>query len=443
MNGRDDNEQDGRDGLDRQLDERLAGYYRPIADAPVPVRLHGRIVRTIQGRAEGRRSFGRRPIRILGRLAPAALAVAVVATIALASKPFLRGGPASPASAAPASSAASAAPQSAPPAVSPSPAPTFGPTFPGPADTSAFPSGGLAVTVMNRGSSRVEVTIGGTLVGVLACGQSATYPASRSAAVKVQADEFAGVSVAEIAELEGHSWYVYTPGAFALLDAEPTGPAISICPMRQLLQGTAGESAVELVEPLVSGTSFDAKINAAIDAKTREWLAPRRVDLATIGTSADSMSDAYSVAWIKHQVRPGPLSFGRMLAITINYFRMLPNGSASSQLNWSGTIAFDLTDGHVIGINELFAPSTNWLSVLSAQSRELLGQPADGGPYAAVTAPVASNFENWRPTDEGISFGISIKRMTESAAQPVVTIPWSVLQPLFLPGSPIIDYVIQ
>jgi hypothetical protein len=110
-----------RDNLsERQLDDLISSHYRPLGAAPVPVRLHGRIVRTVQARME-RRAADRTGLRRLPRLAAAMLAILCIVAVALASLPMLWRGPTIPAEATASASAFASA--------SPAPLPTTDPAL--------------------------------------------------------------------------------------------------------------------------------------------------------------------------------------------------------------------------------------------------------------------------------------------------------------------------
>jgi hypothetical protein len=110
-----------RDPLsERQLDDLISSHYGPLGAVRVPVRLHGRIVRTVQARME-RRAADRTGLRRLPRLAAAMLAIVCIAAVALASLPMLWRGPTIPAEATASASAFASA--------SPAPLPTTDPAL--------------------------------------------------------------------------------------------------------------------------------------------------------------------------------------------------------------------------------------------------------------------------------------------------------------------------
>jgi hypothetical protein len=110
-----------RDNLpEEQLDALISSHYGPLGATPVPVRLHGRIVRTVQARME-RHAADRTGLRRLPRLAAGMIAILCIATVALASLPMLWRGPTIPAEATASASAFTSA--------SPAPLPTTDPAL--------------------------------------------------------------------------------------------------------------------------------------------------------------------------------------------------------------------------------------------------------------------------------------------------------------------------
>jgi len=108
---------------------------------------------------------------------------------------------------------------------------------------------------------------------------------------------------------------------------------------------------------------------------------------------------------------------------------------------WTADLVFDLSDGHQVGVDELFTKPADGLAVLSAQTRKLMGLTADGGIYAAATTPDALASAMWYPQCDGVRlvFADPVKASlpTASLYQTEVLIPWSALKSVLAADSPI------
>lgn len=115
---------------------------------------------------------------------------------------------------------------------------------------------------------------------------------------------------------------------------------------------------------------------------------------------------------------------------------------AAHPIGTIGTFNFDVQTGERIQLADLFQPGSDWLSVLSEESRTLLppviGQDSLPGMLGAGTAPSASNFKAWALTSWGLSITFQEYQVGIYAdGQPTILIPFSALQSVALAGGPL------
>lgn len=407
---------DARD--DGLLDGSLSSYYHELADASVPVKLHARIVSTIQARGETRVA-GRGLRHDLARLAPAALVVCVIAAVALAALPWAQLGPLGPGG--PTASATTPA------------SPTAIPT--------PFPLGAMRITAVNLGAKLMTVTIGGQVVGRLACGQTGTYAVTTFPS-KVEVAVGQGTSDSVVfTHYSEPMWWIYGPdGLTTGEEAPPANRSYAVCPTAFQGRDPSGVATWDFYYPTVSGTAggkaADARINQAISAAAEQWAVQLAADLATLrqqGMPPMGYGQLFG-SWTADTSMPG------LLSISVRMDPVLYPAPTERIPEWTADLMFDLSDGHRVGVDELFTDPAYGLAVLSAQTRQLMGLPADGGAYAAATAPDALLAAMWYSSCDGLHLVFQDpSRASEPAAslyQKEVVIPWSALLGLSKPDSP-------
>ena len=426
---------------DDRLDRELSSYYRDLAGAPVPVKLHGRTVRSILSGGEARASGrGGRPGVWHGfsRVAPAALVVVGVAAIALAALPLMQHvpTPVGPTAAATARATASATTQAtswpmtsatpqAPALTTPSP-------FPSP-----LPSGATRVTVMNLGAANLTVTIGEMTVGQLDCGATGTYVVTSYPAT-FAADAMGSTASVAMTRASADQWWVYRPDGWTTgMQSPPTDRTYSVCTSVAYGYDPSGVATWSIGLPTIRGTKADATVNRESSVAADQWASELATALLALGEQRRTPTVSATVVGGFAQANttmPGFLSLAFYLQPTLYPAPVEPIAT------WTGYLVLDLSDGHRVGVDELFTNPAQGLAVLSSQTRKVLGVSADGGAYAAETQPGAPNFNVWYPTTDGLQiiFHDPTQSQWDGALyQTVATIPWSVLKSLIKPDSPV------
>jgi ABC-type lipoprotein export system ATPase subunit len=106
------------------------------------------------------------------------------------------------------------------------------------------------------------------------------------------------------------------------------------------------------------------------------------------------------------------------------------------------TFNFDETTGRQIQVADLFQPGSDWLSVLSEESRVLLpriiGPITLPGELDTGTTAVASNFGAWALTPWGLSIQFQEYQVADYASgQPTIVIPFGALRAIAAPDGPL------
>jgi hypothetical protein len=106
------------------------------------------------------------------------------------------------------------------------------------------------------------------------------------------------------------------------------------------------------------------------------------------------------------------------------------------------TRTFDMTTGHALALADLFRPGSDWLQVLSRESRALL--PKELGPsaipamYLPGTTPEAANFTGWALTPFGLRIQFSDYQVAAYVAgTPAIVIPFAALADVARPHGPL------
>ena len=391
-------------GEDAMLDTALASYYGTLADIAVPVKLPGRAVRSLQERSAAPRH--RRPsVRLSGAWArPLAVVAIAVAIAALVGLPWL-------------SRAQSG--------------------IGGHGTPTAVPSGAMQITVMNLGGKSIEVTADGKTIGTVACGQSKTYTLS-TFPVELKASVGSGFASRLIEGASAHQWWVYRLRGWEVgVTGAPTTETYSICPSRTQGSGVENGATWDFDYPVIKGTAADSAVNRTIQSTIRGWSIDVARGLTELRDSRGYQSAKATISGSYVTVSkptPGWQTFAVFQKPHID----VPNGDQLP--TWTGYLTVDLSDGHMVGVDELFTDPAAGLAILSAQSRELLGLPADGGSFAAATEPLAVNFAKWFPQTDGIDIvfpGSAAGVPGAVLSQREIVVPWSALEGVLKPDLPV------
>jgi hypothetical protein len=282
--------------------------------------------------------------------------------------------------------------------------------------------------VINFGAPQVTVVIGQYEIDdSLGCGSIRTYDLTgKPAHIDLQS------TIGSDAVLDASTpvWLVLMPTGWIAYDAEPgTEQTFSLCGTTIWGADPDGRVHWNLEIPIASG---NALANLEIMAATQEWLGQfRDAVLATPGDSgivSCSWSVSQSVSLKRETARLVPLEFRFSVAAAESH-------TVLRYLN------IDLSDGHAMGVDELFTSPSAGLGALSTESLKLLPTNLAG---AVKTAPNADNFAAWAPYPDGLHIELQYDHAWPAGNSPSVgvpvTIPWSALDSLIKPDSPVRDW---
>lgn len=388
---------------DPQLDGQLVAYYQDLGESAVPVKLHGRIVATLESRGRGFGLRSRRPR--LSRFAPAAVVVLAVAAVALAALPWTQHAILS---------------------------------GPNPSDLGTTSSAGaagspneLTVTVMNLDIGLATVALTGhstNIVETLRCGESRTFRVTDSSPDFSISDVSGARQSGPIGpyQLPAHVWLVHQATGSFEYDTQPDASSLfAICPSDVSGTDPSGRVDWDIHPPVASGFAAASGMNAAIGAAVEESLGRAR-DYALARPGGKFY--IYSLFYIYSGVPEKPRMISIELAFTV---------TGDTVYTFGRDVNIDMSDGHAMTIEELFSSPSAAMAVLSSESKQQLSA-AD--LKSARTTPVADSFSNWMARNDGLQ--IYLKADDPSSPETyLVVIPWSAIQGLLKPSSPIWDYV--
>lgn len=189
----------------------------------------------------------------------------------------------------------------------------------------------------------------------------------------------------------------------------------------------------------VSGASPSAaaRINATIDASVRTVEQDFRRELARWqplhlpkGVGPSTLTGTVSTDYLSPQI----------VAVTLDDY-LFPAGAAHGDTVRT-TLVFDAATGQRDELAGLFAPHSDWLALLSRESRQLLerqlpaGAPTTTGQIDAGTTAEASNFSAWAPTPFGLSITFGDYQVGAYAlGDPQILVPYSALAGVARPGG--------
>ena len=311
----------------------------------------------------------------------------------------------------------------------------YGPRDPDPATATstaaAGTSGAVAVTVENLGASQVTVNIDHwDVYENLGCGAVRTYDvATEPAHVPAHVDVWAETGSHAAIAASKAVWLVNLPTGWIAYDSEPPTSQVSICGTMIRGADPGGRVAWVLDTPIASS---NAVINLEITEATQKWLGQfRDAVLTTPGDSA-----IISSSWSVSQSVPLKQSKPELIPLEIQF-----SVAAAGAHTWLRYLNFDLSDGHVMGVDELFTSPRAGLAALSAETRKLLSQDVSG---TVRTAPDAANFAAWAPYRDGLHVQLADVDPWPGGEGPSEgvpgTIPWSALDRLIKPDSPVRDW---
>jgi hypothetical protein len=113
---------------------------------------------------------------------------------------------------------------------------------------------------------------------------------------------------------------------------------------------------------------------------------------------------------------------------------------AAHPYHFTQTLNFDLETGQALGLETLFLPNSNYLTVLSAFCRAELGLRDIGFDPAFTTGadPLPENYKNWNLTSEGLLISFDEYQVAAYAAgMQQVIIPYAELSAILDPGGPV------
>ncbi|MGL1861613.1 MAG: DUF3298 and DUF4163 domain-containing protein [Pseudodesulfovibrio sp.] len=126
---------------------------------------------------------------------------------------------------------------------------------------------------------------------------------------------------------------------------------------------------------------------------------------------------------------------GRLASVKLQV--MVFTGGAHPN-NWPETWVFDMTDGHVLNLGDIFTNERDALSAIEPMVREVLmaslGEMYNSDMLNGGIKPTASNYEDFILNDEGVAFFFAPYQVAPYAAgQQVVTIPYERLTEFLTP----------
>lgn len=226
-----------------------------------------------------------------------------------------------------------------------------------------------------------------------------------------------------------------------------TGPATTVLSLHSELisisKTTAPSYQIEIAYPEVISSSTSAsalaQINARLASEARKPIASFESYATKAATSGFGAGETSTLS-----VATSTDVFDSQFASFTYDVSMFTAGAAHPFASVE-TFNFDENTGQLLQLSDLFKPGSNWLAVLSQQSRALLPRlPAVGNDgilqnvLDAGTLPLASNFSGWALTPWGLSIQFQEYQVAPYAAgQPLIIIPFRLLESVALPNGPL------
>ena len=113
----------------------------------------------------------------------------------------------------------------------------------------------------------------------------------------------------------------------------------------------------------------------------------------------------------------------------------------SARYRYHRVLNYNLDSGKLIELSDLFSPDANYLQVISDYSRAVLSKKLRNQTMIMEgTEPRADNFSNWNIDPTGLRFTFDESKVAPAIdGTQVVVVPYSVLNDLMSPDSPISD----
>lgn len=185
-------------------------------------------------------------------------------------------------------------------------------------------------------------------------------------------------------------------------DSESSGPVQAVYPgveNRKLETGGNGKPASSLYYPVFQNETVDAGVKKFVEG-VAETYAAEVDESATPEEDKPESWDRWEQMGTFTLNRPNP----EIVSITFDIFRY--TGGAHGQI-FIAVFNFNLANGQLLGLNELFGDPQKALQIMSALSREKLlkslGEDADEEMLADGTEPIESNFSNLSLSPEGVT----------------------------------------
>lgn len=220
--------------------------------------------------------------------------------------------------------------------------------------------------------------------------------------------------------------------------ATPPLPTLGSTTVRAEQQG-ADPYTVSCAYPVISGTATAgaaASINGAIRSSVSSDVVAfeKEADQASSGQVAP-LESQLTCTWSKAWLSP---TLGAV-TLVVSDFR----AGAAHPVAAVVTFDFDPATGQMYTLADLFRSGSDWLAVLSQQSRILLptviGPEGESYPgFDGDTQPVSSDFTAWELSPSGLSIVFQEYAVAPYAwGNPTIDIPLSALSPIAAPSGPL------
>lgn len=194
---------------------------------------------------------------------------------------------------------------------------------------------------------------------------------------------------------------------------------------------------------------FNAKIKETVDAEVKQfknYVASDKVHMATLPEEArhNDLEIDYDIDILE------PSNKQTIISVRLSIEGM--QAGRAHPYHRHSVFNFDLTNGKVITLAELFKPKTNYLQVIAKYSskklKEKLGDKEDKEIISSLieegTKPTASNYQNWNLEDDDLLITFDEYRVAPYVyGAQEVEIPYSELKAIISPKAIIYPCVIN
>jgi len=205
---------------------------------------------------------------------------------------------------------------------------------------------------------------------------------------------------------------------------------------------------IEAQYPQLTGSSnpnfekFNQMLRASVTKKVamfKKEMAPTEGDEPRPeGSMGSDLNISYTVALIQEDLASIELAVG-------SYYM-----GAAHPNSYSEVVNYDLKNGKVLKLSDLFTPGAKFLPVLSAycitdlksQAKSKEGMLEDESWIERGAAPSAKNYQSWTITKKGLGINFDSYQVGPYAAGPqFVLVPYSAIKHLLNPSGPIGQFV--